>query len=201
MASSKPKHVAMLSLIVYISNLCYTKILLLLNFEKYTTGMSLLQIIIMPPLNKQQCMSCCSSRRSHHRHHEELGMKYGLSNGPPVLYYKCELQSMLENCNNKLYYGRSVTTDRTVRNNRPDIVMLHKTAKEAHSVDAAIPNSHNLHSTIIERLQQYTDWKGELTRIQQLKTAQVPLVLSTEGFISSNSKNGPYSTTSTVHRG
>ena len=62
--------------------------------------------------------------------------------------------------------------------------------------------SHNLHSTITERLQQYTDLKGELTRIQQLKTAHtVPLVLSTEGIISNNNKNGPYSTTSTVHRG
>jgi len=62
--------------------------------------------------------------------------------------------------------------------------MLDETAKEAHSVDAAIPNIHNLHSTITERLQQYTDLKGELTRIQQLKMAHtVPLVMSTEGII------------------
>ena len=92
--------------------------------------------------------------------------------------------------------------DGTVHSNRPDRIMLDVTAKEAHSVDAAIPNSHNLHSTITERLQQYRDWKGVLTRIQQLKTAHtVPLVLSTEGIISNNNTNDPYSTTSTVHRG
>ena len=59
--------------------------------------------------------------------------------------------------------------------------MLDVTAKEAHSVDAAIPKSHNLHSTVTERLQQYTDWKGELTRIH---TA---------------TENGLYSTTTTNH--
>jgi len=36
MASSKSKHIALLFLIVYILKLCYTKILLLLTFEKYT---------------------------------------------------------------------------------------------------------------------------------------------------------------------
>jgi hypothetical protein len=48
-------------------------------------------------------------------------------------------------------------TDRTVHSNRPEIVMLDKTTKEAHPVDAANPDSHDLHSTITERLQQYTD--------------------------------------------
>ena len=92
-------------------------------------------------------------------------------------------------------------TDGTVHSNRPHTVMLDKTIKQAHSVDAAIRNSHNLYSTLTERLQQYTDWKEQLTRIQQLKTAHtVPLVLSTDGIISNNNTNWPYSTTSTVHR-
>jgi hypothetical protein len=69
--------------------------------------------------------------------------------------------------------------------------VLYKTTKAAHSVDAAIPNSHNLHSTVTERLQQYTDLRGQLTGIQQLKMVHtVPLVLSTEGIISNNNKNG-----------
>ena len=147
--------------------------MLLLTFEKYTTGKSRLKSIIVPPSNKQRCMSCASSRRFHHRHHEEastdhqdLAVRCGLSDGPPVLYYKYEPQYLLENCNRKMYYGMSVTSDRTVHSNRPDIIMLGKTIKEAHSVDTAIPNNHNLHSTITERLQQYTDWKGGLTRIQ-----------------------------------
>jgi len=40
--------------------------------------------------------------------------------------------------------------------------MLDKTVKEAHTVGSAIPNSHNLHSTITEGLQKDTDLKEEL---------------------------------------
>jgi len=36
---------------------------------------------------------------------------------------------------------------------------LDKTIKEAHLIDAAIPNSNNLHSPITEKLQQQTDLK------------------------------------------
>jgi len=55
-------------------------------------------------------------------------------------------------------------TDRTIHNNRQDKVVLNKTIKEAYSVDVAVPNSHNLHSTITEKLQKYKDLKEKLTR-------------------------------------
>ena len=62
--------------------------------------------------------------------------------------------------------------------------MLDKTIKEAYSIDAAIPNSHSLHSTITEQLQKYTDLKDELIRIMQLNAVYiVSLVLSTTGII------------------
>jgi hypothetical protein len=49
-------------------------------------------------------------------------------------------------------------------------------------MDVAIPNSHNLHSSITEKLQKYTDLKKELIGMWQQKTAYVmPLVLSTRG--------------------
>ena len=61
-------------------------------------------------------------------------------------------------------------------------VTLDKTIKYLTYV--AIPNSHNLHSTITEKLQKYTDLKEELIRIWQLNTACIiPLVLSTMGNI------------------
>jgi hypothetical protein len=47
-----------------------------------------------------------------------------------------------------------ITTDRTVQN-RPDIDTLEKKMKEAYAIDVAIPNSHNLHSTITEKLKKY----------------------------------------------
>ena len=47
-----------------------------------------------------------------------------------------------------------------------------------------MPNSHNLHSTITQKLLKYTDLKEELFRIWRLKTTYVlPLVLPTTGII------------------
>ena len=52
-----------------------------------------------------------------------------------------------------------------------------RTKKQTYSIDAAIPNSHNLHSTITEKLQKYTDLKEELIRIRRLKTTNIVLLL------------------------
>jgi hypothetical protein len=89
-----------------------------------------------------------------------------------------------ENCNCKLYCDRSVITHRTIHNNRPEIVILDKTIKEAYLIDVAIANGQNLHSTITENLQKYRDLTEELIRIWQLQTAcTVPPVLFTAGII------------------
>jgi hypothetical protein len=95
---------------------------------------------------------------THHHHqlanivHQKLAFKCGLSNGPPMPHYKYEPQSVLENFSNKLYYNRTIMTDRTIHNSRQDTVKLDKSIKEANLVDVAIPNSHNIHSTIAKKL-------------------------------------------------
>ena len=68
------------------------------------------------------------------------------------------------NDNNNTYYSdSSIATDRNIHNNRPDMVMLDETTKEAYIIDVAIPNSHSLHSNITEKLQKYTDLKEHLS--------------------------------------
>jgi len=57
-------------------------------------------------------------------------------------------------------------------------------SNKTHLIDVAFPNSHNLNSTIAEKLRMYTDLKEELIRMWQLKTTYIlPLVLSTMGII------------------
>jgi hypothetical protein len=46
-----------------------------------------------------------------------------------------------------------------------DIAVLDQTINEAYLRDVGIPNSHNLHSTTVKKLQKYTDLKKELIRI------------------------------------
>jgi hypothetical protein len=79
----------------------------------------------------------------------------------------------------------SIITDRTLHNIRLDIVIHDKTIKQVCLKDTAISNSHNLHSTITEKLQKYTALKEEHIRKWQLETAYIiPLVLSTMDIIS-----------------
>jgi hypothetical protein len=62
---------------------------------------------------------------------------------------------VVENSSYKPFRERSIMTDRTIHNNKPDIVLLEEPIKEAYlTTDAAIPDSHNLYSAITERLQK-----------------------------------------------
>jgi hypothetical protein len=73
---------------------------------------------------------------------------------------------------------------RTVHNNRFDIVAPDKTIKDVYVIDAEVPNSHSLYSTIIDKPKKHTDLKEELTRIWQLSAVcTVQLVISTKGII------------------
>jgi hypothetical protein len=99
-----------------------------------------------------------SSHSSSQRCPSELAIKCGLPKKPIMQFYKYESQFVLENSTYKLHNDRSIT-DRTIHNNTEDIVIFNKTIKEGHLTHVAIPNSHNLHSTITEMLPKYRDLK------------------------------------------
>jgi hypothetical protein len=71
----------------------------------------------------------------------------------------------------KLYYFRSVTAVRHSHKNRTDIVVLDKTITEAYLKDVALPHSHNLYSTITEKLQKYTH-STEIRQLNAISTTQ-----------------------------
>jgi hypothetical protein len=92
--------------------------------------------------------SCHALAQGDYAHHsqvativyEELAIKCGLSKRRLMTYYKYEPHSMLENSNYQLYYDKS-NKNWTIYKNRPDIVLLDKTIKEAFLTDLAISKS------------------------------------------------------------
>jgi hypothetical protein len=65
--------------------------------------------------------------------------------------------------------------------------MFDKTIHAAHSVDTAILNSHNNHSSITKKLQKYADLK-ELTRTWKLNAVYItPLGIPTNVIIADKS--------------
>ncbi|XP_063891684.1 uncharacterized protein LOC135117143 [Helicoverpa armigera] len=126
-----------------------------------------------------------------HRHnqvaniiHQKLALKHRLIQDTNTPYYKYTPQTVLENNTHKLYYDRAILTDRTVHYNRPDITLQDKINKVTYLIDIAVPNTHNLQKTIVEKISKYEELKEEVTRIwRQDKVYVVPIVVSTTGVI------------------
>ncbi|XP_026323226.1 uncharacterized protein LOC113232673 [Hyposmocoma kahamanoa] len=126
-----------------------------------------------------------------HRHnqvanviHQNLALKYALIHESITPYYKYTPQTILENTTHKLYYDRAILTDRTIHFNRPDITLQDKLNKITYLIDIAVPNTHNIQKTIIEKISKYAELKDELVRIwRQEKVYVIPIVLSTTGVI------------------
>ncbi|CAK1582479.1 unnamed protein product [Parnassius mnemosyne] len=125
-----------------------------------------------------------------HRHdqvaniiHQKLAHQYKLIDSVTP-YYKYNPEIVLENPSTKLYFDRAILTDRTIHFNRPDITLINKINKTGYLIDIAIPNTHNLQTTIAEKLSKYTELKDEVARLWHLqKVTIVPIVLSTTGVI------------------
>lgn len=125
-----------------------------------------------------------------HRHdqvsaiiHQHLAYKYSLID-QMVPYYKYKPETILENRNYKIYWDRTIVTDKTIHFNRPDITVHDKINKTVYLIDIAIPNSHNIQSTISEKLSKYQDLAIEIKTQWRAQTVHiVPIVLSTTGII------------------
>jgi len=63
-------------------------------------------------------------------------------------YYKYTPASVLENENLKLYWNRSILTDKTIPFIRHDVTFMNKKTKNTFLIDTAAPNTHNLARTI-----------------------------------------------------
>jgi hypothetical protein len=91
---------------------------------------------------------------------------------------------VLENDNFKLYWNRSIITDRTVPSNRSDITFTNKRTKNTFLIDIALPNTHNLAKTITEKQNKYQELAKEVRDMWKQDAVQVvPIVISATGII------------------
>ena len=99
-------------------------------------------------------------------------------------YYKYRPANVLENENFKLYWNRSILTDKTIPFNRPDITFMNKKTKNTFLIDIVVPNTHNLAKTITDKQNKYQELANEICAMWKRKAAQViPIVISSTGVI------------------
>uniref|UniRef100_A0A336M9S3 CSON013850 protein n=1 Tax=Culicoides sonorensis TaxID=179676 RepID=A0A336M9S3_CULSO len=121
--------------------------------------------------------------------HQQLGFKYNLLPKTTPPYYKYEPKAVLENNTHVIYWDRLVNTDTTVAYNRPDIVVLDKINKKAIIIDIAVPLTHNVRSTEVEKVRKYEDLSIQMKQIWHLnEVTTIPLVMSVEGVVTKNFK-------------
>ncbi|CAK1584730.1 unnamed protein product [Parnassius mnemosyne] len=145
------------------------------------------------PENIQHITSACRALAQtdyKHRHdqvasiiHQHLALKFKFIQ-KITPYYKYKPDIILENNNHRIYWDRTIITDKTIHFNRPDITMYDKNNKTTYLIDIAIPNTHNIQSTIAEKLTKYQDLAIELKRQWKAEAIHiVPLVISSTGVI------------------
>ncbi|XP_045503596.1 uncharacterized protein LOC123700429 [Colias croceus] len=145
------------------------------------------------PETIQHITGACSSITQtdyKHRHdqvaaivHQTLAYKHKLIT-EKTPYYKYTPQIILDSPDFKMYWDRTILTDKTVHHNRPDITLHDKKNKTIYLIDIAIPNTHNLSSTHTNKLSKYTDLSIELKTQWQVHTVKtIPIIISSTGVI------------------
>ena len=76
-------------------------------------------------------------------------------------YYKYTPANVLQNENFKLYWNRSILTDKTIPFHRPDITFMNKKTKNTFLIDIVVPNTHNLAKTITDKQNKYQELANE----------------------------------------
>jgi hypothetical protein len=101
-----------------------------------------------------------------------------------VPYYKYTPANVLENDNFKLYWNRSIITDKTVPFNRPNITFSSNKTNNTFLIDTVVPNTHNLAKTITDKQNKYQELANEICAMWKQNAAQlIPLVISSTEVI------------------
>lgn len=110
--------------------------------------------------------------------HQQIALKYKLSESETP-YYTYKPQNVMENEHFKLYWDRTILTDRTIQHNRPDITLIDKTNKNTFLIDLAIPNDTNTYTKEQEKIAKYTPLAIEVKELWNQQEVQiVPIVIS-----------------------
>jgi hypothetical protein len=119
--------------------------------------------------------------------HQEIAFKLEIIK-EKVPYYNYTPKPVIENEKFTLYWDRPIITDRTIKNNKPDIVIIDKTCRIATLVDIACPLDHNISTTESEKIRKYIDIAAEIKDLWKLRETPktLPIVISTNGLISKN---------------
>ena len=98
-------------------------------------------------------------------------------------WYDHQPETVTENEKVTILWDMQVHTDKTIKANKPDIIIKDKQEKTCLLIDMAIPSDRNTSVKVAEELSKYKDLEIEITKMWGLKTIIVPVVIGALGVV------------------
>ena len=93
-------------------------------------------------------------------------------------WYEHQPETVTENEKVTILWDMQVHTDKTIKANKPDIIIKDKQEKTCMLIDMVIPADRNTSVKVaVEKLSKYKDLEVEITKMWGLKTITVPVVI------------------------
>ena len=106
----------------------------------------------------------------------------------PKQWYKHEVNQVVENNLVTILWDFPIQTDRTIRANRPDIIIRDKKEKTCYLIDVSIPTDKNTSLKTFEKISKYKDLEIEIERSWQEKSKTIPIVVGALGVVNKSTE-------------
>jgi hypothetical protein len=83
-----------------------------------------------------------------------------------------------------ILWTQQVQTDRTIPNNKPDIIIRDNEKRTCMIIDVALPGDRNVIKKEAEKILKYKDLTTEIQRMWNVKTNVIPVIIGATGTIS-----------------
>ncbi len=107
-----------------------------------------------------------------------------------VPYYPYEPKAIIEEGDYKVYWDRTIRTDKEEIHNRPVIIVYNKVKKKVQLTDIAIPFGVNMKNTYNEKKRKYEELARQIRRMWKVETTEIiPIVISSTGLVPAEWRN------------
>ena len=119
--------------------------------------------------------------------HWEMCIKYGIECADK--WYDHQPLPVAENGEVRITWDTTVYTDKALKNNRPDVSLVHKSTQEWTFIDIAVPADQNNIRIEEENVEKYQELAFKMKRIHEVsKVTEIPIVIGALGTIAKNAK-------------
>lgn len=103
--------------------------------------------------------------------------------------YKHKMKTLTKNSQYRLYWEYAIPTDLKLSANRPDLLLVDDSSKQAWIIDISVPCDNNVHKKIAEKKTKYYNLGRELLRLWSLTHVEVvPIVVGALGGMSATAR-------------